>query len=141
MPYISQAAIGMREELIVYGNDYNTNDGTCIRDYIHVVDLAKAHVKACDCLLQKKSKSNFEVVNIGTGKGLSVLEVINTFERINKVKVPYRIGPKRTGDVAENYADISKAASVLGWKAERTIDDMVKDTWQWQLKQTKTTFY
>ncbi|MES1217259.1 MAG: UDP-glucose 4-epimerase GalE [Bacteroidota bacterium] len=137
MPYISQAAIGKLNELTVYGNDYDTVDGTCVRDYIHVVDLAKAHVKACKLLLTDKMNTNFETFNIGTGKGLSVLEIINSFEKFNAVKVPYHIGARRAGDIAANYADVSKANKELGWKAELTIEDMVKDTWRWQKEQDK----
>ncbi|MFT4062432.1 MAG: UDP-glucose 4-epimerase GalE [Edaphocola sp.] len=132
MPYLTQAAMGKRKELTVFGNDYNTPDGTAIRDYIHVVDLAKAHVKACDFLLNGQGNEAHTVVNIGTGTGNSVLEVIGTFDRVNQVHVPYKIGPRRAGDSEQNYADAAKAAAVLGWKAELTLDDMVKDAWNWE---------
>ncbi len=132
MPFITQAAIGKLKELVVYGNDYNTPDGTAIRDYIHVVDLAKAHVKACDHLLKNRSKSSFEVFNIGTGRGNSVLEVIETFERVNGVKVPCRIGERREGDAEKNYADATKANNQLEWYAELGLEDMVRDAWNWQ---------
>jgi UDP-glucose 4-epimerase len=132
MPYITQAAIGKLKELVVYGKDYNTPDGTAVRDYIHVVDLAKAHVKACDYLLNEQNKEAFEVFNIGTGNGNSVLEVIQTFERVNDVKLPYRIGERRGGDAEKNYADATKANTALGWKAELGLEDMVRDAWNWQ---------
>jgi UDP-glucose 4-epimerase len=128
MPFITQAAIGKRDELTVFGKDYATPDGTAVRDYIHVVDLAKAHVKACEFLLQEKSQENFEVFNIGTGNGISVLEVLNTFEKING-----RIGERRVGDAEQNYADATRANIELGWKAELTLEDMVRDAWNWQV--------
>jgi UDP-glucose 4-epimerase len=137
MPFIAQAASGRLKKLTVFGDDYQTPDGTCVRDYIHVVDLAKAHVKACNRLLKNKMAADFEVFNIGTGKGVSVLELIRIFEERNKVKVPYHIGPRRPGDIAENYADVTKARKQLGWKAELGIEDMVKDTWRWQAKNKK----
>jgi UDP-glucose 4-epimerase len=137
MPFIAQAASGRLKKLTVFGNDYQTPDGTCVRDYIHVVDLARAHVKACNRLLKNKMATDFEVFNIGTGKGFSVLEVIRIFEERNKVKVPYHMGPRRPGDIAENYADVTKALKQLRWKAELGIEDMVKDTWRWQTKNKK----
>lgn len=132
MPFITQAANGQLKELTVFGNEYDTPDGTCVRDYIHVEDLAKAHVKACERLLANRSVENFESFNIGTGNGLSVLQVIKTFEKINSLKIPYRIGSKREGDAAQNYADVSKANKILNWKAELDIEDMVRDAWNWQ---------
>jgi UDP-glucose 4-epimerase len=132
MPFVTQTAIGKLKELVVYGNDYNTPDGTAVRDYIHVVDLAKAHVKACEYMLENKMKQDVEVFNIGTGKGNSVLEVIDTFEKVNNVKVPHRIGARRVGDAEQNYADVSKANNELGWKAELKLEDMVRDAWRWQ---------
>jgi UDP-glucose 4-epimerase len=132
MPFVTQTAIGKLKELVVYGKDYNTPDGTAVRDYIHVVDLAKAHVKACEYMLENKIKQDVEVFNIGTGRGNSVLEVIQTFEKVNNVKVPHRIGDRRAGDAEQNYADVSKANNDLGWKAELNLEDMVRDAWQWQ---------
>ena len=129
MPYITQVAQGIRPKLSVFGNDYPTPDGTGVRDYIHVVDLAKGHVAAlqyCD------KNTGCEVFNLGTGQGYSVLDLINAFERVNGIKVPYEIVGRRPGDIATCYADPKKAETVLGWKAELGIDDMVRDAWRWQ---------
>ena len=131
MPYISQTAIGRREYLNVFGNDYDTPDGTGIRDYIHVVDLAKGHVAAISYMEDHKGESVF---NLGTGKGCSVLEVVHAFEKANNVKVPYRIAPRRAGDLAVCYCSPDKSAKVLGWRALRNIEDMCRDTWNWQTK-------
>lgn len=131
MPYITQTAAGVREKLMVFGDDYPTRDGTGIRDYIHVVDLAKGHVAALKYLDDHKG---VEVFNLGTGSGYSVLEVIMAFERATGVKVPYQIGARRLGDIAECYASTEKAERMLGWKAERTIEDMCRDSWRWQQK-------
>lgn len=130
VPYLVQAASGVREKLTVFGNDYDTPDGSGVRDYIHVVDLARAHVAALGYVESQDSPSS--IFNIGTGKGVSVLELINTFERVNGVTVPYEIGPRRPGDVASVYADPSKAEKLLGWKAEKTLEDSLKDAWNWQ---------
>ena len=130
VPYITQTAAGIREKLTVFGDDYNTEDGTCVRDYIHVVDLAKAHVKAlsyCD----KKSQS-VDVFNVGTGKGNTVLEVINTFEQVNGVKLNYKVGPRRGGDIEQIYSDTKKVNNLLGWSAQYDIADMMKHAWAWQ---------
>ncbi len=132
VPYITQTAIGQREILTVNGNDYDTPDGTNIRDYIHVVDLAKAHVVALERLLSENTESDAEVFNLGTGKGNSVLEVIKTFEKVTGVKLNYRIGPRREGDVVSIYSDTTKANNVLGWKAERDLSDMMLTSWNWQ---------
>lgn len=132
MPYITQTASGVRELLTVFGNDYNTPDGTCLRDYIHVVDLAKAHVKSCDRLLEEKLTDKFEVYNIGTGNAISVMEIINAFEKCNTIKLNYKIGSRRSGDAAAIYADVTKAADVLSWKAELGLKEMVTDAWKWQ---------
>lgn len=132
VPYITQTAAGEREILTVNGNDYNTPDGTNIRDYIHVVDLAKAHVISLERLVNKKETEKTEVFNLGTGKGNSVLEVINTFEKATGVKVKYRIGPRRNGDVVSIYSDTKKANDVLGWRAERDLADMMLTAWKWQ---------
>ena len=132
VPYITQTAIGEREILTVNGNDYDTPDGTNIRDYIHVVDLAKAHLAALDRVLGKKSNEMTEVFNLGTGKGNSVMEVIRSFEKVSGTKLKYKIGPRREGDVVSIYSDTKKANEVLGWKAERDINDMMLTSWNWQ---------
>ncbi|HPI27460.1 MAG TPA: UDP-glucose 4-epimerase GalE [Candidatus Marinimicrobia bacterium] len=131
MPYISQVAVGRLPYLKVYGNDYPTKDGTGIRDYIHVVDLAQGHLKALDKLL---TKPGYCIYNLGTGQGYSVLDVITTFEKWSQRKIPYKIVGRRPGDIAECYADPSKANRELAWKAERNLDDMCRDTWNWQKK-------
>lgn len=132
VPYITQTAIGKREVLTVNGNDYDTPDGTNIRDYIHVVDLAKAHISALERILSKKSDTKSEIFNLGTGRGNSVMEVINAFEEATGVKVNYRIGPRRSGDVVSIYSDTEKANKVLGWKAERDLKNMMLTSWNWQ---------
>lgn len=129
MPYIAQVAVGKRDHLNVFGNDYNTHDGTGVRDYIHVVDLAKAHVKAIGYALEHKGSEAF---NIGTGIGYSVLDMVKAFEKANGIKIPYVITERRAGDIDEFYADSTKAADILGWKAEKTLEDMCRDTWNWQ---------
>lgn len=131
MPYLTQVAAGIRKELTVFGNDYPTPDGTCIRDYIHVVDLAKAHVKSCERLLAGNGEA-CEVYNIGTGNGLSVMELIHAFERCNNLKLNYRIGARRPGDSPATYADVSKATSQLQWKAALGVEEMVTSAWKWQ---------
>ena len=131
MPYITQVAIGRREFLSVYGNDYDTHDGTGVRDYIHVVDLAKGHVAAVKYAVENLG---CEVFNLGTGTGYSVLDMVNAFQEANNVKVPYKIVDRRPGDLATCYADPAKSAEVLGWKAERTLVDMCRDSWNWQSK-------
>jgi UDP-glucose 4-epimerase len=132
VPFITQTAIGKREVLTVFGNDYPTIDGTCIRDYIHVVDLAKAHVKAIEFLEQKKYIEAYSVFNLGTGKGNSVLEVIQSFEKVSGEKVNYKIGPRRGGDVIQIYANCDKATNVLGWKTERDLDNCMQTAWAWE---------
>lgn len=134
VPFITQTAIGLREQLSVFGNDYPTADGTCIRDYIHVVDLAKAHVVALTRLLKNKNKSNYEVFNIGTGKGSSVLEAIQSFERVSGKKLNYTFAKKRAGDITAAYADTSLANNDLGWKAKLNLDDAMRDAWRWEQK-------
>ena len=131
MPYITQVAIGKLKELSVYGNDYPTHDGTGVRDYIHVVDLAKGHVAAVDYC---ENHDGTEVFNLGTGVGYSVLDIVNTFSRVNGIKIPYKIVGRRDGDIVECYADASKAQEVLGWSAELTLEDMCRDSWNWQKK-------
>lgn len=134
VPFITQTAMGLREELSVFGNDYPTPDGTCIRDYIHVVDLAKAHVIALQRLIEKQNSDKVEVFNIGTGKGSSVLEVIQTFEKVNGQKLPYKIVERREGDIAQAYADTTKANEILGWKAELSLEDALLSAWKWEQK-------
>ena len=133
MPFITQTAAGWREQLRVFGDDYNTPDGTAIRDYIHVVDLAKAHVIAIERMMHKKQKTNFEVFNIGTGNGYSVLEVIRSFEKTSGQKLNYIITGRRAGDVEQVWADTTYANNELGWKAERGLDTMTESAWKWQL--------
>jgi len=131
VPFITQTAIGLRQELTVFGSDYNTKDGTCVRDYIHVVDLAKAHVKALD-YIDNHPDNKFEVFNIGTGNGFTVLEIIKAFEDVNHVTLNYSIGNRRAGDVEKVWANTDKAKNILGWEAELTLEDMVKTSWNWQ---------
>ena len=130
VPYITQTAAGIREQLTVHGNDYSTVDGTCIRDYIHVVDLAKAHVKALQ--YAEKMKDRIDVFNVGTGNGNTVLEVIKAFEEINMLDLNYRIGPRRPGDIEQIWADTTKVNKELGWQAEYSLQDMMLHAWQWQ---------
>jgi UDP-glucose 4-epimerase len=137
IPYITQTAIGIRKQLTVFGDDYPTPDGTCIRDYIHVVDLAKAHVVAMDRLINNKNKKSLEFFNIGTGNGFSVLEVIKSFEKTSGVKLNYVIGPRRQGDIIQIYADTTLAEKELGWKAKENLDSMTLSAWKWQLKLAK----
>ena len=134
MPYISQVAVGRREKLSVFGNDYDTHDGTGVRDYIHVVDLAKGHVAAISYACQH---TGTEVFNLGTGTGYSVLDMVKSFEKVNGVAVPYEITPRRPGDLATCYADPAKSREGLGWSAEKTLDDMCRDTWNWQKNNPK----
>ena len=132
MPYITQVAIGKRPFLSVYGNDYDTPDGTCIRDYIHVVDLADGHVKAVNNILD--GKKGVQIFNLGTGKGYSVLDIVKAFSKAYGKELPYKIAPRRPGDLAVCFSDPSKAKEVLGWEAKRGIDDMCRDSWNWQSK-------
>jgi UDP-glucose 4-epimerase len=129
MPYITQVAFGKREKLFVYGNDYDTHDGTGVRDYIHVVDLAKGHVKALKAL---EDNCGLYIFNLGTGHGYSVLEVVKTFEKVNGVKIPYEIVARRPGDIAICYASSDKASKKLGWQAELSLEDMCRDSWNFQ---------
>jgi len=131
MPFISQVAVGKREELSVFGDDYDTHDGTGVRDYIHVVDLAKGHVKALD---KMKKMQGVLTVNLGTGQGYSVLDMVRAFEKASGKKVPYKIAPRRPGDIAKCYADPSYAKEVLDWEVKRGIQEMCEDTWRWQQK-------
>lgn len=132
VPFITQTGAGLRERLSVFGDDYPTPDGTCIRDYIYVVDLAKAHVAALQRLLKGRGDTNYEVFNVGTGKGSSVLEVIESFERVTGQALPYAIVGRRSGDIVEAYADTSKANRVLGWKAVHNLDEAMKSAWDWE---------
>lgn len=132
IPFVVQTAAGIREELSVFGDDYNTPDGTAVRDYIHVVDLAQAHIVALKRLLNKNNKTNYEVFNLGTGKGNSVLEVLQSFERVTGQKVNYKIVGRREGDITAAYADTSYANNELGWKAVRTLDEALLSAWKWQ---------
>ena len=131
MPYITQVAVGRREKLSVFGDDYDTPDGTGVRDYIHVVDLAKGHVAAVKYAL---AHTGAEVFNLGTGTGYSVLDMVKTFREVNQVALPYEIAPRRPGDIATCYADPSKSEKLLGWKAEKNLQDMCRDSWNWQSK-------
>ncbi|MGM9817452.1 MAG: UDP-glucose 4-epimerase GalE [Paludibacteraceae bacterium] len=132
IPFVTQTAAGIRDELKVFGSDYNTPDGTCIRDYINVVDLAKAHVVAVKRMLENKTKKNVEIFNLGTGRGLSVMEIIKTFEKVNKVAVPHKIVERREGDIEQVWADPTYANEELGWKAEESVEDTLKSAWKWQ---------
>ena len=132
VPFITQTAIGLRSELKVFGNDYNTPDGSCVRDYLHVVDLAKAHVTALDRLVSSKNRKNYEVFNLGTGKGVSVLEAIRSFEKVSGAKLNYTITARREGDIEQIWADPSYANSELGWKTESSLDDAMATAWKWE---------
>ncbi|HAB40478.1 MAG TPA: UDP-glucose 4-epimerase GalE [Porphyromonadaceae bacterium] len=134
VPYLTQTAMGIRKELSVFGDDYNTPDGSCIRDYINVVDLAKAHVIAVERMLNDASEDKIEIFNLGTGLGTSVLGLIDAFERSTGVKVPHKIVGRRAGDIEKVWADPSHANNVLGWKAETSLDDTMRSAWAWQLK-------
>lgn len=134
LPFVTQTAAGLRKELKVFGDDYNTPDGSCIRDYIYVVDLAKAHVKAVERMLQGKASEQVEVFNLGTGRGLSVLEIVNTFMQVTGVKIPYQIVGRREGDIEQVWANPDKANKVLGWKAETPVGDVLLSAWNWEKK-------
>ncbi|WP_163398561.1 UDP-glucose 4-epimerase GalE [Flavobacterium fluviatile] len=134
VPFITQTGVGLRKELSVYGNDYPTPDGTCVRDYIHVVDLAKAHVIAMQRLINKTNADKLEIFNLGTGKGSSVLEVITAFEKASGQKLPYKIVERREGDVTEAYANTDKANNVLGWKTQLSLDEAIGSAWKWEQK-------
>jgi len=136
IPFITQTAAGIRKELSVFGDDYPTTDGTAVRDYIHVVDLAKAHIAALKRLINKNNKKAFEFFNIGTGTGSSVLEVINTFEKVNNLKLNYKIVDRREGDVVAAYADTTIANKELNWKTEKNLAEALESAWKWQQKQS-----
>lgn len=134
VPFITQTGLGLRSELSVYGSDYPTPDGTAVRDYIHVVDLAKAHVIALKRLLDKKNLEKVEIFNLGTGTGSSVLEVISSFEKVSGQKLPFKIVDRREGDVTSAYANTDKANNILGWRAESTLDEAMESAWKWEQK-------
>ena len=129
IPIITEAALGIRDKIIIYGDDYDTKDGTCVRDYIHVVDLANAHVKALEYIRKNKGKSTF---NIGTGNGISVRQAIKIFEKVNKIKLNYKIGPRRVGDIEKIYSDNRLSKEKLRWKTKKTIEDAMKSAWNWK---------
>lgn len=133
LPFVTQTGAGILDELVVFGSDYPTADGTCLRDYIHVTDLANAHVRGLSFLFEKQNPF-VEAINIGTGKGTSTLEVIATFEKVSGLKLNWKFGPRRPGDVMEIFADVSKANKLLGWQAEFVVEDAIRDAWNWQLK-------
>jgi len=132
IPFVTQTAAGLREKITIFGDDYNTPDGTCIRDYIHVVDLAKAHVKTLDYLNQQPQNNFFNIFNIGTGNGNSVMEIISTFEKVNGLKLNYSIGQRRQGDVEALYANADKAKNILNWQAELSLEQALENAWKWQ---------
>ena len=132
VPIITQTAIGKMDKMFVHGNDYDTRDGSCIRDYIHVSDIANAHLLALDHLMQGKNKSNFEVFNLGTGNGVTVLEAIHAFEKVSGIKLKYDMGPRRGGDVAAIYSDSNKALNELGWKPKYSLQEMMESAWKWE---------
>ncbi|KYG82583.1 UDP-glucose 4-epimerase GalE [Roseivirga echinicomitans] len=136
VPFITQTAAGWREELTVFGDNYDTEDGSCVRDYIHVVDLAKAHVKSLE-YLTLHSNLSFDIFNIGTGRGNTVLEMVNTFEEVSGVKLNYKVGERRNGDIEKIYADVTKSTETLGWQTEKSLKDSLKDSWNWQKTLTK----
>ena len=135
VPFITQTASGIRKELSVFGDDYPTRDGTAVRDYIHVVDLAKAHIAALERLLNDQNKTNFEVYNVGSGDGSTVLEIVKAFEKVNNLELNYKIVDRRPGDVIEAYADTSHANKELNWKTEKSLEEALESAWKWQLKQ------
>ena len=135
IPFITQTAAGMRAELSVFGDDYDTVDGTAVRDYIHVVDLAKAHIAALQRLINKNNKESFEYFNVGTGKGSSVLEIINAFEKVNDLKLNYKIVARREGDITAAFADTTIANRELNWKTELSLEDALSSAWKWQQAQ------
>ena len=135
IPFITQTAAGMRAELSVFGDDYDTPDGTAVRDYIHVVDLAKAHIAALQRLINKNNKESFEFFNVGTGKGSSVLEIIKAFEKVNNLKLNYKIVDRRAGDITAAFADTTIANKELGWKTEKSLEEALESAWKWQQKQ------
>jgi UDP-glucose 4-epimerase len=138
VPVVTETAIGKRGEVVVFGDDYPTRDGSCIRDYIHVMDLARAHTLAMKFVIEGKNTDNYEVFNLGIGEGVTVLEAINAFEKVNKIKLNYRIGPRRPGDVVAIYANNDKAKNLLGWEASRSIEDIMRTAWIWEKKRSES---
>ena len=132
VPYVTQTAAGVRECLSIFGDDYPTEDGSCLRDYIDIVDLAKAHVAAINRMVECEERDSYEIFNVGTGRAVSVFELVNTFERVNNLKLNYKVAPRRAGDVVAVWADTSLANNVLGWRAERTLDQTLKSAWEWE---------
>jgi UDP-glucose 4-epimerase len=132
VPVITQTAIGKRKEMTVYGSDYPTRDGSCVRDYIHVSDIANAHTKAMQYIIDDRNKSNCEVFNLGTGNGVTVLELINAFEKVSGRKLNYKVGPRRPGDVVEVYANNNKACKLLGWETKHDLNSMMDTAWRWE---------
>ena len=132
VPYVTQAAAGLREKITVFGNDYDTVDGSCVRDYIHVMDLADAHIKALEYLAKQEEAPFYDVFNAGVGRGYSVLELIHAFEEVNDLKLKYEIGKRREGDITQIYADTRKIASILQWEAKRDLKEALRDAWRWQ---------
>ena len=137
VPYITQTAVGKRDHLTVFGNDYDTNDGTCVRDYIHIMDLAEVHITCLEKLMNIKDNSFFNVYNVGTGKGTSVLELINLFENVNQLKLNYKVGKRRDGDVVIAYADTSKIKNELNWTTKYSLENALKTAWNWELNINK----
>jgi len=136
VPYITETAIGKRKELKVFGSDYDTRDGSCIRDYIHVIDIAKAHILAVQHLIDGKTKG-FDVINLGSGNGSTVLEMIHAFQRATGIAIPYSLTPRRAGDVPAVYANIAKAQRVLNWTPEKSLEDMLRDAWNFEQSLTQ----
>ena len=139
VPVITETAIGKRGETVIFGNDYPTRDGSCIRDYIHVMDLANAHTKALEYVLKGKNADNYELFNLGIGEGVTVLEAVNAFEKVNEIKFNHRIGPRRPGDVIAIYANNDRAKSKLGWEPKRSIEDIMRTAWEWEKKRSEIT--
>lgn len=137
VPVITETAIGKRAKTVVFGDDYDTRDGSCIRDYIHVMDLANAHTKALQYLLSGRNDQNCEVFNLGIGEGVTVLEAVNAFEKVNDMKLNYEVGPRRAGDVVAVYADLTKASQKLGWVPQRNIEDIMRTAWVWEQRRSK----
>ena len=137
VPFITQTAAGIREELTVFGDDYNTHDRTCIRDYIHVMDLADAHIKSFEYLDSIKESNHYDFVNVGTGKGNTVLDAINSFEKMTGIKLNFKIGPRRPGDVEKVYANVDKSKKLLNWSTQLSLDDAMLDSWNWQKRISK----
>ena len=132
VPFITQTAIGIREELTIFGSDYPTKDGTCIRDYIHVIDLAISHIDSLKYLINLNEKNHYSFFNVGTGNGTTVLELVNTFEKVNKIKLNYSFGERRDGDITKAFADCSKIYNELKWKANLTLEEALESAWKWE---------